>query len=299
MSAARNIQLFLTAACVVSTLLMRTASAQDTLSKKNLSKIGQSINRGAAQIKQAASTVQASLPKTNEGIPLIGDMSDSDEQALGREVAGRLLAANPVEKNDSLQRYVNLIGTYIAQQGTRPTLAWTFGIIESDDINAFALPGGYIVVTRGLYRTLRNEAELAGVLGHEIAHVNLRHHVRLMQKERLIAEGADFLAGKTKQDAIKALAGSGAEICARTLDRNAEFECDRIGLEYAARAGYDPFAYLDALDRMGVNTQTDRLSLLYKTHPHPRDRIAALEGAIVKSWPSVTGAVPQRWVSAP
>ncbi len=292
---------FITAVCGM-VILTNTLNAQDTLTKNNLSKIGKVIKTNARQVKQTAAKAQGTLTKKEVGIPLAGDLSDADEQALGREIAGRFLAANPSIKNDSLQRYVNLIGVYAAQQSNRPTLAWTFGVIESDDINAFALPGGYILVTSGLYKTLRNEAELAGVLGHEIAHVTLRHHVRLLQKERLVAKGAaktaDFLAGTTRHDAIKTLAGSGAAICTRALDRNAEFECDRLGCEYAARAGYDPYAYLEVLDRTGANNNSDRLTLLYKTHPHPRDRIAALEEAISKAWPSVSGVVPDRWVSA-
>lgn len=278
-------------ACLFSFSYAQTLQSVDELKKKGLSTIEQKAGPAADKIKQAL--------KTEDGIPLVGDLSDADEQALGRETAGRLLAANPLVNNDSLQRYVNMVGTYIAQQSRRPGLAWNFCVIESDDINAFAMPGGYIALTSGMYRTLQNEAELGAVLGHEIAHVNLRHHVRLMQQERLIAKGRDFLLGKTKEEAIKALAGNGAEICARALDKNAEFECDRLGLEYAAHAGYDPFAYLDVLDRMGASNQADRLSLLFKTHPHPRDRLTALEKAIASSWTNVAGIVPKRWVALP
>lgn len=273
--------------------------AKNVLPKANLSKINKAITTNVKEVKGTAAKAQGAITKKEEGIPLTGDLSDADEQALGREIAGRFLAANPLITNDSLQHYVNLVGAYVAQQSKRPTLSWTFGVIESDDINAFALPGGYVLVTKGLYATLRNEAELAGVLGHEIGHVALRHHVRLLQKERLIAKGADFLAGASRQDAIKTLAGNGATLWTCALDRNAEFGCDRLGCEHAARAGYDPYAYLEVLDRMGVNTSTDRLTLLYKTHPHPKDRITALEEAMSKSWLSVSGIVPTRWVNLP
>ncbi|MCM2264381.1 MAG: M48 family metalloprotease, partial [Desulfuromonadales bacterium] len=92
----------------------------------------------------------AAQPGSPGQVPLIGTLSDADEQAVGREIAGRLLAGYPLVKNDSLQRYVNRVGRYLAAQGPRPGLNWTFGVIQSDDINAFAAPGGYIFVTRGL-----------------------------------------------------------------------------------------------------------------------------------------------------
>jgi beta-barrel assembly-enhancing protease len=246
------------------------------------------------QINKAVTTAKKELLKPEEGIPLVGDLPDSDEVALGREWAGRLLSEYPVVKNDSLQRYVNLVGAWVAGRSNRAGLPWTFGVIESDDINAFSAPGGYVLITKGLYQGLRNEAELACVLGHEIAHVNLRHHVRLLQKERLIEKGKNFLIGQTKKDALKELAGTGAVLSARAFDKNAEFECDRWGVVYAARAGYDPFAYMEVLDRMGASDQVDRLSLLYKTHPSPGDRITALEKAIGTKWNTLKGIVPQR-----
>lgn len=286
----------LVAVGISSALFAQTATVSDLLNKKNLKKVEQKIDQKANQAATTAKTTAAGLLKTDAGIPLIGDMSDADEQALGRETAGRMLSAYPLLKNDSLQRYVNLVGSWVARQSERAGLEWTFGVIESDDLNAFAMPGGYIVLTSGLYKTLTNEAELGGVLGHEIAHVNLRHHVHLMQKQLLIAKGSNFLAGKTRADAVKELVGTGAEITARSLDKEAEYESDRTGIEYTARAGYDPFAYLEVLGRMGANASPDRLTLLFKTHPHPGERLDALEKAIGTKWGGVKGVVPVRWM---
>lgn len=234
--------------------------------------------------------------KGSDGVPLVGNPSDAEEEALGREVAGRLLAAAPLVKDPAVQKYVNQIGVYVAQQSERPQLHWTFGVIASDDINAFAAPGGYIFITRGLYRMLENEAELAGILGHEITHVIKRHHVKLLQKTRLLAKGKDLLLASQKNATVQELAGNGAELYARSLDKEAEFACDRYGVEYAARAGYEPFAYIDALDRIGASEQSDQLALLYKTHPHPADRIDALQKLIGNRWDSLGGVSPTRWV---
>lgn len=263
-----------------------------SLKLKNLA-VPDAVKKTAQQTVQAAKT---QVPGVNPDgrISLIGDLSDADEQALGRETAGRILSANPAVADDALQKYVNRVGAYVASQSKRGNLAWTFAVIASDDINAFAAPGGYVLVTAGLYRMLRNEAELAGVLGHEIAHVNLRHHVRLMQKDRLVAKGQNLLSGATRVDAIRELAGPGAQIVARSLDKQSEYDSDRLGVEYAARAGYDPFAYVDALDRLAASNDTDRLSLLFKTHPTPQDRIAALEKAMGNRWDNLGGVAPAR-----
>lgn len=213
-------------------------------------------------------------------IPLVGNPSDADEEKLGREIAGRLLGAAPLVDDDALQRYVNHVGRYVAARSSRPDLNWTFGVIESPTVNAFAAPGGYVFVTRGLYAMLQNEAELAGVLGHEIAHVTERHHVKLLQKQRAIAAGQSVLASKAGSDSVKALVGNGAEIYARSLDKGSEYDADRIGVQYSARGGYDVFALPAVLDRMGADQSTDKFTLLYKTHPLPAERLNALDKAI-------------------
>ena len=105
--------------------------------------------------------------------------SKAEEIALGREITGNLLGAAPLVKDEALQKYINSVGRWVASQSDRPDLPWHFGVIESDDLNAFAAPGGYVMVTKGLYRKLTNEAQLAGVLGHEIGHIVKKHQLKV------------------------------------------------------------------------------------------------------------------------
>lgn len=221
------------------------------------------------------------------GIPLVGNPTNPDEEKLGREVAGRLLGAAALVKDDALQKYVNKVGRYVAAQSDRPDLNWTFGVIESPSVNAFAAPGGYVFVTRGLYALLQNEAELAGVLAHEIGHVTARHHVRLMQKQRVVSMGQEFLTQKAGKEDVKKLVGNGAEILARSLDKESEFEADRLGVYYATRAGYDSYGLPAVLDRLQASGSSDRFTLLYKTHPLPSARLSALDVALAGRYDAV------------
>lgn len=238
---------------------------------------------------------------SDTAIPLTGNPTDADEAKLGREIAGRLLGAAPLVQDDKLQAYVNKVGRYVASQSSRADLDWTFGVIESPSVNAFAAPGGYVFVTRGLYAMLQSEAELAGILAHEIAHVNARHHVRLMQKQRVVSMGQDALLKKTGDNSVKMLVGNGAEICSRALDKGAEFEADRLGVFYATRAGYDTYGLPAVLDRLDAAGATDAVTLLYKTHPLPAARLdaidVALDGRYDKLEPGLT--LPARLAKLP
>lgn len=206
-----------------------------------------------------------------------------EERNIGRTVAGGLLGAVPLVRDDELQRYVNRVGRWLALQSERPDLNWHFGVIDTEDINAFAMPGGYIFVTKGLYRQLNNEAELAGVLGHEIGHVIRKHHLRLLQKTRALAElGA--AVGRRMEGGSPIAAnfmGNFWEAFARGLDKEAEYEADRIGMVLAARAGYDAYGLPSVLQAIGhVSTNDSRVAFLFKTHPHPDDRFARLSEAV-------------------
>lgn len=238
---------------------------------------------------------------SDAAIPLTGDPSDADEEKLGREIAGRLLGAVPLVADVKLQRYVNRVGRYVAAQSKRPDINWTFGVIESSSVNAFAAPGGYVLVTRGLYAMLKNEAELAGVLAHEIGHVNARHHVKLLQKQRAVSLGQEFLAKKSGSESVKTLIGNGAEIFSRSLDKGAEYHADRLGVQYATKAGYDSWSLAAVLDRLAAEGETDKFTLLYKTHPLPAERLDALDAAIGNRYDALKPGrmLPNRLVKLP
>jgi len=238
-------------------------------------------------VEQEGQKKAGSAKPQAEGVDLgalrsLGGFSEEEEVAIGRQAAGNILGAAPLVKDAKLQQYVNRVGRWIASQGERPDLEWHFGVIESNDLNAFAAPGGYVFVTKGLYRALQSESELAGVLAHEIGHVIKKHHLKLLQQGRMVDLGSKVLANKAgENDQIKNLIGNGAEIFARSLDKNAEFEADRIAVILAARAGYDPFGLPTVLeDLCHVAKDDSRIALLFKTHPHPDDRLAQLGEAI-------------------
>lgn len=208
-----------------------------------------------------------------------GNTSPEQERLIGQQISGNLLGAAPLVNDAALQRYVNRVGRWVASASERPDLAWRFGVVESEDINAFAAPGGYVFVTKGLYKKLQNEAELAGVLGHEIGHVIRQHHLKLLQQSQMVSAVGGLLGQRlgNKNQIIQNLIGNGAEIVARSLDKDAEYEADRIGMVLSARAGYDPYALPAVLQEIGhVPAQDSRMALLYKTHPHPEDRLARL-----------------------
>ncbi len=221
----------------------------------------------------------------------LGGTSETEEVAIGRQIAGNLLGAAPLVKDKALQKYVNNVGRWVASQSERPDLAWHFGVIDTTDINAFAAPGGYIFITKGLYRLLNNESELAGVLGHEIGHVIRKHHLKILQQSKLLDKGSKLLAKQTGgNDKVQNMIGSGAEIVSRSLDKNAEFEADRIAAVLAARAGYDAFGLPQVLQDIGHTASNDSsVALLFKTHPAPEDRLTRLGDAMGDRFDNVKG----------
>ena len=153
---------------------------------------------------------------------LFSSTSADEETQIGRQLAGNLLGAAPLAKDDKLQRYVNRVGRWVASQSERPDLKWHFGVLEAPDLNAFALPGGYVFVTRGLVELMADESELAGVLAHEIAHVMLQHHLKVLKQGQAISLIGDLFSKNQNQGiAAQALIGKGAEALTRGLDKDA------------------------------------------------------------------------------
>lgn len=208
------------------------------------------------------------------------EMDEKGEIELGREVASTLLGAAPLVKDDALQRYLNRVGRWLALQTERPDLPWQFGVLEAPQLNAFATPGGTIFVTRGLLERFKTEAELAGVLAHEIAHVLRKHHLNAIQKNARASLAADALSlamNDRNSQAREKLIAFGTEMYARGLDKADELEADRLGVAIAARGGYDAYGLPVVLQTLqAMNPQDSGLALMFKTHPAPGERLEAL-----------------------
>lgn len=223
------------------------------------------------------------------------EYTEPEEIELGENLVSGLLGAAPLLPNPGVQRYVNQVGRWLAAQTERPNLPWRFGVIDNQNVNAFAAPGGQILITSGLLQRLNSESELAGVLAHEIAHV-LRKH----QLDAISASGKAGLAKIGTQiaaDRVLSRAGTGTQVVAgalggseaaanllvdgfyaRPLDRGLEYEADRMGVIIAARGGYDPYGFISVLQMMeSLAKDSPFFALLNKTHPSPTDRISELE----------------------
>ena len=208
------------------------------------------------------------------------EIDEKQEIEIGRDMAARLLGAAPLVNDARLQRYVNNVGRWLASQTERPDLPWQFGVLDAPQVNAFAVPGGSIFVTRGLVERMKSEAELAGVLSHEIAHVLKKHHLKAIQKNAqagLASEALSMAMKDSNSEARGKLVGFGTEMYARGLDKSDELEADRLGIVIAARGGYDAYGLPAVLQTLqAMNPQDSGLALMFKTHPAPAERLDAL-----------------------
>jgi beta-barrel assembly-enhancing protease len=210
----------------------------------------------------------------------VKDIDEPEEIAIGRDVASRLLGAAPLVPDPRLQRYINHVGRWLAAQTERPDLPWQFGVLDHSNVNAFAVPGGTIFITRGLLEKMRNEAELAGVLGHEIVHVLKKHHLKAIQKGAQTALAGDAMSAAIRDRAGPArdkLIAFGTEMYSRGLDKSDELEADRLGIVIAARAGYDAYGLPSVLQTLqAMSAQDSAIALMFKPHPAPGERLDAI-----------------------
>lgn len=213
------------------------------------------------------------------------EIPPDEEIKIGSDLASMILGAAPLVNNADEQHYVNRVGMWLAMHTDRADLPWHFGIIDTDDVNAFSTPGGYVLISRGLFDRVRNESELAGVLAHEIAHVVQKHHLHALQTEMRTSAAADVggsmvasggVTGFLTEQVIKA----GKTIYTRGLDKNDEYEADRMGVVIAARSGYSPYGLVGVLQTLSAEQDQKGMALLMKTHPNPADRIEHLAQAM-------------------
>src|ERR687892_1520302 len=157
-------------------------------------------------------------------------MTDAEEQALGANVSEKIRARYGVVQDDGVHLYVSLVGTVLAQGSSRPNLPWTFIVLDTDGVNAFAAPGGYVHITRGALALIKNEAELAGVLGHEIIHITEKHTVRAIQKNQAGQMGAAETLSGSAALMDRVVAAVYENIVERGFGRGEENESDEQGI---------------------------------------------------------------------
>lgn len=209
-------------------------------------------------------------------------MSEAQEIQLGQEADAQVRQEMGVYENAELQRYVNEIGQRLARASERPNLPWHFTVVDEPAINAFALPGGYIYLTRGILPFLHNEAELAGVLGHEIGHVTARHSAQQYTKATSAGLGVTLLSifvpeARPLQGAVETALG----VLFLKHGRDDERQADQLGAQYTAKSGWNPAGVagmLRTLARLDEATGSRRgVPNWLSTHPAPAERVAEVQ----------------------
>lgn len=209
----------------------------------------------------------------------VDGVTEAQEIELGRQMAALLLQGKPLDPTVEMQRYVNLLGRWVSLQSSRPHLPWAFWVVDESDFNAYSTPGGHVFLTRGLVDRCADEAELAGLLAHEIAHVASRHHLRAMHSAAR--------SGKVSPS-LTALA---RHIHTLGLGAVAEHAADREAVVLAARAGLDPFGLMSAL--VQLNGLGDSDLQFADAHPQSRLRLDHLEQAMAPAIePSAAAVAP-------
>ena len=216
----------------------------------------------------------------------------TEEVRFGREVAARIIGRYGLYDNAGLNRYVNLVGTVLTMSTNRPELEFHFAILNTDEINAYAAPGGYIFVTRGALLKMRDESELAGVLAHEIGHVVEKHVVKELDIHGL-EDSSAYTAAASLARVISGSTDAARVAFAQAVDqamdilfkdgykREDETQADRDSVMFCAMSGYDASGLMHYFERIN-SLKGKQIEVLDKTHPSFQDRIGWLNDTIKK-----------------
>ncbi|MDH4198356.1 MAG: M48 family metalloprotease [Candidatus Aminicenantes bacterium] len=275
------------------------------------------LEQGADIIGKADSAAQkadAIVQKAEVVRSTFADISEEEEYYIGRSVAALVLGMYPAVKNSALTSYINTMGTAIAYASDRPeTFAgYHFIVLDSDELNAMAAPGGFVFVTKGILKRCRNEEMIASILAHEIGHVAAKHGLQSIKKSRLVdafkllgAEaakkyGPQELAQLTGifENVLGDVVGSLVE---RGYDRKYEYEADELAVKFGAKTGYDPRGLADFLKTMAGEKPAGGVKGWFKTHPDAADRLGKVENEIAglgKSAPATLDVRTKRFTQA-
>jgi predicted Zn-dependent protease len=215
-------------------------------------------------------------------------LSESQEVELGQEAARQVERQQPILRDSQVTSYVNSIGQGLVRSSKRRDISYTFKVVNSSDINAFALPGGFVYVNRGLIEAADNESDLAGVISHEIGHVVGRHSAEQMKKAGIANLGLGVLEAilGARSGAAAGLAQVGSQIGASAafmkFSRDDEREADRLGVRNLYDAGYNPAGMVTFFEKLGDlrKSQPSKLETFFSTHPNPTERASNISREI-------------------
>lgn len=248
-----------------------------------------------AEARQIGGKLGSVLKKAQE---VRGELTitDAEEQDLGAAVSQRIRDRYGVVQDPAVTRYVSLVGTVLAQATSRPNLAWKFIVLDTDGVNAFAAPGGYVHITRGALGLIANEAELADVLAHEIIHVTEKHTIAAIKKGKMVQMGANQ-SSVTRDSAIfRQLVDKSTEIVLLGFGRDEELEADQKGVRLANSVGYSPAGLGEFLTRLTErNKGSSAKQGLFASHPQMQERLGRLSKQITSERLASTATLQDRY----
>ncbi|HEX2443249.1 MAG TPA: M48 family metalloprotease [Vicinamibacterales bacterium] len=221
--------------------------------------------------------------------------TDEKERQLGESVSAQIRARFGVVQDQAVHKYVTLVGTTVALQSSRPNIPWTFIVLDTDGVNAFASPGGFIHITRGALALVQGEAELAGVLAHEIGHVAQKHTINAIRKSKAVEVGTEEAAGdRVLIDKFAQMAYS--NILENSFDRGDEMDADKVGISAASKAGYAPQGLNVFLTRLAErNKAATTRNGMFASHPDLKARQDGITKTIEKEKLTATATVEARY----
>jgi predicted Zn-dependent protease len=240
----------------------------------------------AAPLLAVASLVAGCAVNPVTGQRQLALITEAQEIEMGRQTAEQAVRSMGLVDDPALQQYITTLGQALARESERPALPWSFQVVDDPTPNAFAAPGGFIFITRGLLGMMRNEAELVSVLGHEIGHVTARHSVTLISRAQIAQIGLGVGAVLSPTIArLGDLAGGGLSLLFLHYGRDAERQADDLGFRYMTEQGYDPRQMVNvfaALQRSGELSGQSPLPSWLASHPNPGERMQRIQQQIAQ-----------------